>query len=512
MGDWLFGWVYELLYTLQKSIAYIIDFIREIFLKLVGIETVKINGSEEDLLSHFLLSKGVSNAFWGVFLVGVILLFVFVIIAIVKSELAEGQQKRTKGQIIAKSLQSFLTFLLIPFLLLAGIVLVNTVMSAINGSMSGNLLSGSSQTCLGGQILVTSGYDAYIGPTGERANIEQMFISGQLDYNSLSTVKSYYDLGNMNFFIGIASGLVILVMFVMSAISFIQRIFDIVLLYIVSPASAATIPLDDGQRFKLWREMLISKVLGGYGIVLSMNLFFLIVPQISAISFFDSNLKNGIVQLLFVIGGAFAVTKANMVISQLTGNNAGGQEAQQMLANIQTGAMLGRAVTGTVGAAAGMLIGGTDFLSNRKHGMSFLDNVSTAAHSQRNRHTVLAPTATSDKAAKRTKAQMVGSAVKGATRLATMPVGVLKDVIQGGVITAGKNFVPRMRNVISGSTVVSRADYMNKADKSSTEAASAAGDTTTDTYGSVARNESRRRDESGGESRAGHSGGYEQGG
>ena len=82
MGDWLFGWVYDLLYTLQKSIAYIIDFIREIFLKLVGIETVGIDGKEEDLLSHFLLSKGVTNAFWGVFLVGVALLFVFVIIAI----------------------------------------------------------------------------------------------------------------------------------------------------------------------------------------------------------------------------------------------------------------------------------------------------------------------------------------------------------------------------------------------------------------------------------------------
>lgn len=464
MGDWLFGWVYDLLYTLQKSIAYIIDFIREIFLKLVGIETVGIDGKEEDLLSHFLLSKGVTNAFWGVFLVGVALLFVFVIIAIIKSEIAEGQQKRTKGQIIAKSLQSFLTFLLIPFLLLAGIVLVNTVMRAVNASMSGTLLPNGSQTLLGGQILVTSGYDAYIGPAADRAAIEQMFVTGQLDYNNIGTVKTYYDLGGMNFFIGIASGLVILVMFVMSAISFIQRIFDIVLLYIVSPASAATIPLDDGQRFKLWREMLISKVLGGYGIVLSMNLFFLIVPQISSISFFDNNLKNGIVQLLFVIGGAFAVTKANMVISQLTGNNAGGQEAQQLLANIQTGAMLGKAVTGTAGAAAGMLIGGTDFLSNRKRGMPFFENVSSAAHSKRNRHTVEMRAATGDAAAKRTKAQAVGSAVKGATRLATMPVGVLKDLIQGGAITAGKNFVPRMRNVISGTTITNKADYLKKSD------------------------------------------------
>ena len=43
--DWFLGWFYELLYILQKSICYIIDFIREIFLKLVGIER-KINKQE----------------------------------------------------------------------------------------------------------------------------------------------------------------------------------------------------------------------------------------------------------------------------------------------------------------------------------------------------------------------------------------------------------------------------------------------------------------------------------
>lgn len=74
--DWFFGWFYELLYVLQKSICYIIDFIREIFLKLVGIETVKIDGEQSDLLTYFLTTEGVRNAFLGVFLVGVILLFI----------------------------------------------------------------------------------------------------------------------------------------------------------------------------------------------------------------------------------------------------------------------------------------------------------------------------------------------------------------------------------------------------------------------------------------------------
>lgn len=562
MGDWLFGWFYDLMYILQKSICYLLDFIRDVFCKLAGIETVTVGGKQTDLLSHFILSPQIRNAFLGVFLVGVILLFVFVIIAILKSESADPQHKKTKGQILVKALQSFVIFLLIPFLLIAGIMLTNVVMSAIHGSMTGAMLDGNTNSTIGGQILVTSGYDAYIGPAGRRAEIERMFITGQLDYNSLSVVKDYYNLGDMNFFVGIAGGLVILIMFVISAIMFVQRIFDIILLYIVSPASVSTIPLDDGGRFKIWREMLISKILGAYGIILSMNIFFLIVPQVANISFFGNAFKDGVVQLLFVLGGAFAITKANMVIAQLTGSNAGAQEAQQMLGNISTGMHMMRSVGHVAAGATGMIIGGTDFLTNRHHRATFSESLSATIHSQRNQRPVIdsdddddppdgnggnggngedsdggdnsgkpnsdngtnvtntakqdggstsdatanpttdngsasgdaeATAATSsetdaivteaasadmkpaegsdeeqtakpveqpDEVAEVAKKSGVtfGSVVKGATRLATLPAGILKDMIQGGVIVAGKNFGPRVRNVLKGKSVVNHAD------------------------------------------------------
>lgn len=534
MGDWLFGWVYELLYILQKSICYILDFIKEIFCKLAGIETVAIGGKQEDLLSHFLLSDGVRNAFLGVFLVGVILLFVFVMIAIIKSEAADPQHKKSKGQILVKALQSSVIFLVIPFLLLAGILLTNAVMGAINGSMSGTMIDGNANTYIGGQILVTSGHDAFNGASSSRAEIERMFITGQLDYNNLDVVKKYYDLGDMNFFVGIAGGLVILIMFVMSAIMFVQRIFDIILLYVVSPASVSTIPLDDGGRFRIWREMLVSKVLGAYGIILSMNLFFLIIPQVSQITFFGNSFKDGVVQLLFVLGGAFAITKANMVISQLTGSNAGAQEAQQMLSNIHSGMHMARTAGHVAAGAAGMVIGGTDFLHNRRHGASFGESVSSTIHSQRNRredktdndkddpnhpndggsggsgsssasgtrvrdavnsqrengtqantnasanetdsaaaaaanvYDEAAASAENDgetetgntlaeSAEETKKGASFGSAVKGATRLATLPAGVMKDLIQGGVIVAGKNFGLRVRNVMKGNSVANHA-------------------------------------------------------
>ena len=547
MGEWLtdvfFGWIYDVFYTLQKSICYLLDFIRDIFCKLAGIETVKIDGSEQEILTHFILSPAIRNAFLGVLLVGVILLFVFVIIAIFKSEAADPQHKKTKGQILVKSLQSFVIFLLIPFLLIAGIMLANVVVGAIHASMTGSMLDGNTASTIGGQILVTSGYDAYIGPAGSRAEIERMFVTGQLDYNSLSVVKRYYDLSEMNFFVGIAGGLVILVMFV-------QRIFDIILLYIVSPASVSTIPLDDGGRFRIWREMLVSKVLSAYGIILSMNIFFLVVPQISQITFFGNAFKDGIVQLLFVIGGAFSRTKANMIIAQLTGSNAGMQEMQQMMSNVHSGMHMVHTAGRVAAGAAGMIIGGTDLLTNRKHNASMGESLSAAIHSTRNQRyeddgtdddpnggsgggpdgggtggasengtdvqdaakkndsgqnappadaeqnsadnaaTAAQTSATDDIVSEAASADVkdtqteggetaaangqseqadnveqaaeksrvtFGSVAKGATRLATLPAGVLKDMIQGGVITAGKNFIPRVRNIVQGKSVVNHA-------------------------------------------------------
>lgn len=551
MGEWLtdvfFGWIYDVFYTLQKSICYLLDFIRDIFCKLAGIETVKIDGSEEEILSHFILSPAIRNAFLGVLLVGVILLFVFVIIAIIKSEAADPQHKKTKGQILVKSLQSFIIFLLIPFLLIAGIMLANVVVGAIHASMTGSMLDGNTASTIGGQILVTSGYDAYIGPAGSRAEIERMFVTGQLDYNSLSVVKQYYDLSEMNFFVGIAGGLVILVMFVMSAVMFVQRIFDIILLYIVSPASVSTIPLDDGGRFRIWREMLVSKVLSAYGIILSMNIFFLVVPQISQITFFGNAFKDGIVQLLFVIGGAFSITKANMIIAQLTGSNAGMQEMQQMMSNVHSGMHMVHTAGRVAAGAAGMIIGGTDLLTNRKHNATIGESLSAAIHSTRNQRyedddpgggsggggpdggddsggapengtdvqdaakkndsgqntspadaeqnsagnatppaenktdDIVSEVASADvkdtqtegdeaaaangqseqtdnveQAAEKSRVTF-GSVAKGATRLATLPAGMLKDMIQGGVITAGKNFIPRVRNIVQGKSVVNHA-------------------------------------------------------
>ncbi len=444
--NWLTDWIFELLYGFQKTICYIIDFIREIFYTLAGIKTVNIEGEQTDLLSHFVLSDTVKTTFFYIFLIAIVLLVVFVLVAIIRSEYANGENKKSKTLILGKAFQSFLIFLLVPFILIAGITLTNVIMSAINASMNPYTLQAGGQATIGGQILVTCGQYAFIGDAGSRAEIERMFLTGELSYFDINVVSQYYNLRSLDFLIGIVGSVVIMVMFVMSAITFIQRIFDIVLLYIISPISVSTIPVDDGNRFRIWRDMTISKVLGAYGIILSMNLFFIIMPQIQAITFFDNAFKNGIVQILFLIGGAFAVTKANLVIAQLTGNQAGNNETQQLIRNIQTG---GNIVKSTVGAgvmAGGALLGGKRFVDTKKTTRSF-------ASGFKNSFTTPPSKSYLNKEHPSKIAQIGGLP----TRIATMPIGMIKDFASGGIVGVGKNFIPRARNVLSGDSIINHA-------------------------------------------------------
>ncbi len=443
--DWLTNWIFDLLYGIQKSICYIIDFIKDIFYTLAGIDTVNVGGKETDLLSNFLLSDTVKKSFLYVMLIAVALLVVFVIVAIIRSEYANGENHKSKTLILGKAFQSFMIFLLVPFILLAGITLSNTVVKSVNTAMNPYVMESGQEATIGGQILVTSGYYAYIGDEAERDEIELKFVTGELDYNNKDVVSQYYNLRDLDFFVGIVGSLVILVMFVMSSISFIQRIFDIILLYIVSPISVSTIPTDDGQRFKQWKEMMIGKVLGAYGIILSMNLFFIIIPQVQQIAFFGNAFKNGIVHILFLIGGAFAVTKANIVIANLTGSHAGGSETRELIANMRTGKNIARAVGTTAMGIGGAVLGGKAFVDGNKAN-GFSGGVKSA---------FTTPTSkTVDGLESPTKAQRYA---KMPGRIATMPLGMMKDLATGGIVGMGKNFVPRMNNVIKGDTLFNHA-------------------------------------------------------
>ncbi len=436
----------KLFYSIFSGICVLIDFIKTIFFKLCGIEQIEIEGSRTDLLSNLLDSDAVRRVFLTIMIIGFILLIMFTILAIIKSNYQEKQNWKT---VLSKTFQAFIIMLLIPFTVMVGIILTNTIMSSINQAMQ--MYPAGGQGSIGGQFLITIGHDAYKGSENKEL-IESMFASGELSYSNLSIVMLYYDITEMNYVIGLLGSLVMLIMFVISAITFVQRIFDIVLLYIISPVSISTIPLDEGNRFKVWKDMLISKILSAYGIILVMNLFFLIIPQVYQIKFFDNSFQNGVVYILFLIGGSFAVSKASRVISQLTGAPASGGEMAQMIYNIRSALAFSRATKGLVNNVMGGLVGGSDYKKMRNSGKTRGESLNASLHSTRNQRVV-------QTGAKKNKVKQYAGMP---TRLATLPLGILHDLSKGGIIQAGKNFIPRLRNAFTGDSIFSRADIYKK--------------------------------------------------
>ena len=114
-------------------------------------------------------------------------------------------------------------------------------------------------------------------------------------------------------------------------IIFVQRVFEICLLYLASPYFVCMIPLDDGEKFSRWREMFVGKCFTGFGSVVGMRLFLMICPIIMGNNITFGNEASPemtyMIKLFFIAGGAWAVYKSGPMITSLISSQAGSSEA-----------------------------------------------------------------------------------------------------------------------------------------------------------------------------------------
>ena len=179
---------FTFLYRTFSLVCMLIDFLKDIFYMLCGIDPITISGKQGDLLSSLVESDAIRRSFLMVFVIGSILIVVFTVIAVLKSGYNE---KMNVFSVLKRSGQSFLTALLVSFVVLAGILLTNTVMRSINIAMTPYGTSGSST--IGGEFLTTIGFGPYIGSESRDA-VFSKFVSGELDYTDVNLVKSYFNI------------------------------------------------------------------------------------------------------------------------------------------------------------------------------------------------------------------------------------------------------------------------------------------------------------------------------
>ena len=105
-----------------------------------------------------------------------------------------------------------------------------------------------------------------------------------------------------------------------------------------------------------------------------------------------------------------------------------------------------------IGGAVGGLVAGSDYKDMRSKGKSRGESLNASLHSTRNQRVV------NEQTKKNIAKQVAGAPL----RIATLPVGMLRDLSKGGLIQVGKNFMPRLKNVVTGDTLTNRADVKDK--------------------------------------------------
>lgn len=178
-------------------------------------------------------------------------------------------------------------------------------------------------------------------PTFDDA-LRRSYLNGTKTWKSLSGVRKDFDIWEIRYDIGYSTCILFVVIMTQCTFLFILRLFDLLLLYIAAPAFASTIPLDDGVRFQAWRQAFTIKVISGFGSIMAMRLYLVLIQIVmdGRLRFFEDPNVNYLCQLLFILAGSYAVLKASPLITQVVaGNGAAAANSEAMSAAL--GGMVG---------------------------------------------------------------------------------------------------------------------------------------------------------------------------
>lgn len=351
----LFDWIWDLLYGISKSMYSIIDNLMSVANMLCGIEPIRYHGTEMDFLTFLFRNQAITYAFTAAVIIGVALVVIFAVIMIIRTIGSEKIEK-TPAQIAVQVGKTMLIFLFIPAAMVLLIFFTNKIMLVLY-----NATLGGSPDGLGRFLAGAFGQNALKGgvPT-------DFYLSPAFDYTSTSNVKGYLHLDDYDFFFSWISCLVIILALGMTLLMFVDRAISLVILFVVSPISLSTSVLDDGARFKLWRDQFIVKFLTGYGCIIAINIYALIVGAITqdGLVFFDNKFLNNFMKIVIIVGGGVSLQRVMALVGNLISAGAGSNELRDSA--IASGGFR-RAAFGAVGGAFSATRGAWNFARDTKN-------------------------------------------------------------------------------------------------------------------------------------------------
>ena len=358
----MFDWFWEFLYMISSTIFRLIDGLILCANKLCGIDTISFDGEESDFLTYLLFSNEIGFAFRVSALLATILLVIFSVFMIIRS-IGKDKVEASPAQIAIKAFKTILLFFFVPAVIIAFMALGNVFVNALYRATAQSAVSP-------GAFL----FCAFADDGGMNAEFVELFRSGELDYTVTSVVSTYMNLSDFPFLFSWIAGGVVLFGIGGAMLIFVDRVLSLVILYIAAPISLSTSVLDDGARFKLWRDQFLSKFIMGYGMILAINIYALVCSLVMKpeFAFFEGNdvstqFLDLIMKLLVIAGGALTMQKSMALIGNLVASGAGSNELRD---NAFSAGGLARMAKGAAGGALGAL--GT--LSGAKAAKSILSD------------------------------------------------------------------------------------------------------------------------------------------
>lgn len=395
------------LYQVSIFILNLIDFVELLFKTLAGLGgenvggnslTMSINGEKGDLLIQFLKSPAIIDVFLAMCIVGLFLLIMTTIFQMIKVEYTTEGANNSKMSILSKSLKSIANLLLIPILVVFGVVIGNSVLDLLDTATSG-----SSKSTISGTIFVacasnsmykeessdtirntagiagegiTRGLKYLIsfgnvsepeyGNLGSRKNEIEANIKNQtIAYSDVKEISRYYDVFNINYLVLIFGGCIIVKSLYHVCFGMIDRIYQCVVLFIVSPVVVGMSPVKDS--LGSWRSRFISKALSAYGYIVSLNLFFIIVDVMlsidirfsikegSVLGVLGNTFLAGLLQSILVIVGCLMIEKVSGDIGSYFGGGNAASDGKALASEATDGIKKAAVIGGSVALGAGSL-------------------------------------------------------------------------------------------------------------------------------------------------------------
>lgn len=297
----------------------LVDGLMEIFSAISGITDVTYKGEKVNIIEFLAGDSTVSTIFWCIFILAIGLTCIFTIAALIKNMI---NSQRNVSTIVGKFFLALLGTMAMLTVLFLIILISNSLLVLVSQIFQiGNTTKLSSalfNACAGDWI---NGYSVSEFDIS-RLGVKEIFgdytagfvFPDKWKYNGMVNPDNFLYLPSL------ISGVALAIALVVAVLNLAKRVYEIIFMYFVMPMSMSTLPLDDGARFKTWRETFITKIVIAYGTVFSVNIFVLLLPLITRMRIDEiSGFGNSMFLIFMIVGGAMVIPAGQALFCKLFG-------------------------------------------------------------------------------------------------------------------------------------------------------------------------------------------------